>query len=63
MYRVFTTVSRFLRTDAGQDLTEYGLLAGLIVVVAVAALTSVGGVAQNFWQSIAASCQTLVQNV
>ena len=35
--------NRFVREDAGQDLIEYALLAGLIALAATATMTSVGG--------------------
>jgi pilus assembly protein Flp/PilA len=34
--------ARFVREENGQDLIEYALLAGLISLVAVAAVTTVG---------------------
>lgn len=34
--------NRFVREDAGQDLIEYALLAGLIALVCVATITSAG---------------------
>ncbi len=44
------------RGDLGQDLVEYGLLAGLIAVVAVSAVSVLGQqINQVFWQTIAAS--------
>jgi pilus assembly protein Flp/PilA len=43
-----------LRRDEGQDLIEYGLLAGLIAIVAVAAMTTVGATINNlFWSTFA----------
>jgi pilus assembly protein Flp/PilA len=40
--------------DEGQDLIEYGLLAGLIAVIAVAAMTAVGTTINTlFWQTFA----------
>jgi Flp pilus assembly pilin Flp len=63
MNQLFTTVSRFVSRDEGQDLMEYGLLMALIAVVAIAAVTSVGGVAQGFWQTIGQSWQAIAQNV
>jgi pilus assembly protein Flp/PilA len=33
---------KILRQDEGQDLIEYGLLAALIAIIAIAAMTSVG---------------------
>ncbi len=35
-------LKRFVREEEGQDLIEYALLAGLIIVVAVAVLTGIG---------------------
>jgi pilus assembly protein Flp/PilA len=34
--------NRFVREEAGQDLIEYALLAGLIALVCVATITSAG---------------------
>lgn len=50
------TLRRFVWTEEGQDLLEYGLLAALIAVVAVAAITLVGQQLDVvFWQTIAAA--------
>jgi pilus assembly protein Flp/PilA len=35
-------LKRFVREEAGQDLIEYALLAGLISIVCVLAITNVG---------------------
>jgi pilus assembly protein Flp/PilA len=53
MVAVLTLVHRLvLRHDEGQDLIEYGLLAGLIAIVAIAAVTAVGTVINTmFWQT------------
>ena len=54
MHRLFVAVARFVRQDEGQDLMEYGLLAVLIAIVVMAAVTSLGTTIQNvFWQPIA----------
>lgn len=47
--------NRFVREEAGQDLIEYALLAALISVVAVLAITSVGTKLLPTYQGIAAS--------
>lgn len=48
--------SRFRRSEDGQDLLEYGLLAALIAIIALGAVTSVGNVVHDvFWTAIAAS--------
>jgi Flp pilus assembly pilin Flp len=47
---------RLRRSEDGQDLLEYGLLAALIALVAFAAVTTVGNTIYSvFWQSIASN--------
>ena len=47
---------RFRRDDRAQDLIEYALLAGLIALVAVAAVSQVGEtVRDTFWNVISAA--------
>jgi Flp pilus assembly pilin Flp len=49
-----TLVTRLARRTDGQDLLEYGLLAALIAVVAVAGVTALGAtVNTTFWQGVA----------
>ena len=44
---------KFARSEEGQDLIEYGLLAALIAIVAFAAVSTLGQTIYNvFWQSI-----------
>ena len=46
----------FRRAEEGQDLLEYGLLAALIAIIALGAVSVVGNTIHTvFWQSIAAS--------
>ncbi len=53
MRRARTIVSRFLRAEHAQDLLEYAMLAALIAVVAVGAVTSLGqSIQQMLWQHI-----------
>lgn len=48
--------SRFRRSEDGQDLLEYGLLAALIAIIAIGAVTQVGNtIHQVFWTAIASS--------
>ena len=48
--------SRFRRSEDGQDLLEYGLLAALIAIIALGAVMQVGNViSQVFWTTIASS--------
>ena len=45
---------RLRRSEDGQDLLEYGLLAALIAIIAIGAVTTVGNTIHTvFWQSIA----------
>ena len=46
---------RLIKEDEGQDLIEYGLLAALIAIVAVLALTNVGTALNLTYQNIDAS--------
>ena len=47
---------RFRRSEEGQDLLEYGLLAALIAIVALGAVSTVGNTIHTvFWNAIAAS--------
>ena len=49
-----TAISRLVLRDEGQDLMEYGLLAALIAIVAMASVSAVGNQIFNvFWQNIA----------
>jgi pilus assembly protein Flp/PilA len=53
MTNVLTVIERFVRREDGQDLVEYGLLAALIAVVAIAGITSIGQTIYTvFWSSI-----------
>ena len=44
--------TRFLNDDQGADLIEYALLAGLISLACVAALTAIGGDVKKIYDSI-----------
>jgi Flp pilus assembly pilin Flp len=53
MRRLKTAIIELARTSDGQDLLEYALLAGLIAVVAVAGVRSVGDTIYTvFWSGI-----------
>jgi Flp pilus assembly pilin Flp len=46
----------FRRAEDGQDLLEYGLLCGLIAIIALGAVTVVGNtITTVFWSAIAAA--------
>ncbi|HVD91771.1 MAG TPA: hypothetical protein VNC21_05795 [Vicinamibacterales bacterium] len=47
---------KFPTAEEGQDLLEYGLLAALIAIVALGAVSTVGATIYNvFWKAIGAS--------
>ena len=47
---------KFPTDEEGQDLLEYGLLAALIAVIAIASVTAVGNTIYTvFWQTIQAA--------
>ncbi len=53
MKRVLVAIGRLARRTDGQDLLEYGLLAALIAVVAVAAVSNLGqAIYTLFWRDI-----------
>ena len=48
------TDARFRREEEGQDLLEYGLLTGLIAVIAIGAVATLGNTINHvFWTAIA----------
>ena len=56
MQNVIAAVARLAYEDDGQDLLEYGLLAVLIAVVALAGVATVGQqISSVFWNNIAQS--------
>jgi Flp pilus assembly pilin Flp len=56
LQQLFATVGSFVRDAEGQDLLEYGMLAALIAIFAVVAVTSLGNtISTIFWQPIAQS--------
>ncbi|HEX6210923.1 MAG TPA: Flp family type IVb pilin [Methylomirabilota bacterium] len=56
MKRLRQLVRRLARRQRGQDLLEYALLAALIALFAVGAVTAVGSTIQTvLWETIAAA--------
>lgn len=53
MTQLRTSIKRLVDGEHGQDLIEYGLLAALIVIVAIAGVMSVGNtIFTVFWSGI-----------
>ncbi|MGH9374488.1 MAG: Flp family type IVb pilin [Vicinamibacterales bacterium] len=51
---VLRKIAHARRSEEGQDLLEYGMLAALIAILALGAVTAVGNVIHTaFWQTIA----------
>ncbi|GIV68106.1 Flp family type IVb pilin [Caldilinea sp.] len=47
----------YLKREEGQDLIEYALIAGLLALAAVAALTLLGGSLREMWETLAGRVQ------
>lgn len=52
MVNLLARFRALVHDDKGQDLIEYALLAGLISLVAVGAMTSAGTEVRGIWDSI-----------
>ena len=51
-------IRRFLKDEAGATAIEYGLIAALISIVAIAAMTNVGNNLQNIFNTVSNSLNT-----
>ena len=45
-------INRFVTEDSGAETVEYALILGLIALVAVAAITTLGTAANSIWQDM-----------
>lgn len=52
MKKLFTFFSKSLRDEHGGEVLEYALIAGLIVIAAISAITSVGTKVLARWTSL-----------
>jgi pilus assembly protein Flp/PilA len=53
MQQPMIAIRRLVRADNGQDLLEYGLLAALIAILAIGAVTALGStITTVFWNKI-----------
>jgi pilus assembly protein Flp/PilA len=58
MLRLVTAFqSRFIKEEEGASMVEYGLLVALIAVVAIAAVTLVGGAVRDNFNEVATGLQ------
>lgn len=53
------TLKRFIHEDEGQNLVEYALLAGLVALVAITAITNIGTYIGNIYTAIATRLSTI----
>ena len=60
MSNVMIRVVALARDERAQDLTEYGLLAGLIALVAIAAVSSLGTTLNTTWGAIVDSVEAVL---
>ena len=52
MHKSFLLLNKFVTDESGQDLIEYALIAGLVGLAAVTALTSVAGAITTLFNNI-----------
>lgn len=55
MHGIMKTLQSFLRDESGGEVLEYALIAGLIVVAAIAVIGSIGGKVLASWSSLNSS--------
>lgn len=61
MKRALAAITGLVRDESGQDLIEYALLATVIAVAAIVAITTVGSTINSvFWTTIAANVAAAV---
>jgi len=51
-------ITRFLRDESGQDMVEYGLLAGFISIVAIVALQAIAPLVKGVYERVQAALPT-----
>jgi pilus assembly protein Flp/PilA len=56
---ILQLINRFRRDDEGAALVEYGMLVGLIAVICVVAVTTLGTEVSNAFSKIAASLSAI----
>jgi Flp pilus assembly pilin Flp len=52
-------ITRALADDSGQDLIEYAMLAGFISLIAITAITSIGGYVNGWYEGYANTISTI----
>lgn len=57
----YLILKSYLEQEEGQDLIEYALIAGLLALAAVAALTALGGSIQSMWEALSDAVASAIQ--
>jgi pilus assembly protein Flp/PilA len=57
---MFTTLHNVLRDESGATAIEYGLIAALVSVAAIGALTAMGGSLKGMFEAVSAALATAV---
>ncbi len=55
---MFTLISRFMKDDSGATAIEYGLIAALVSVAAIGALTAMGNSLSTMFGTVATALST-----
>lgn len=55
-----STFTRLLKDESGATMIEYGLIAALISVAAIGALTAMGGSLQTMFNTVSTALETAV---
>ncbi len=57
---MFTLISRFMNDDSGATAIEYGLIAALVSVAAIGALTAMGNSLSTMFNTVSTALSTAV---
>jgi pilus assembly protein Flp/PilA len=57
---MFTLISRFVKEDSGATAIEYGLIAALVSVAAIGALTAMGNSLSTMFGTVSTALSTAV---
>ena len=57
---MFTLISRFMNDDSGATAIEYGLIAALVSVAAIGALTAMGDSLSSLFDTVSTALSTAV---
>jgi len=63
MLDLYCQLTAWLKTQEGQDLIEYALIVGLLVVVAVLGLSLLGGEISALWAKISTWANKVTTNI